>query len=322
LVCEVRFCADKREAAQFGSIYLFSLLTEISMRPISLEGLEKPASVDAGAVPMLQWLKIEDLLVDPTYQRPIAGQGRRNVIRIAQSFSWSCFSPVVVSPIEGGKFAIIDGQHRTTAAALVGFDSVPCQVVIAAREDQAIAFKAINGITVPISPMAMYSAAVVAREPWAIEVADVCLRADVELLRYPLPVERQRPGQTMAVGAIARCLNRYGRSTLITALQCVTQTNNNVPGALTARIIRALCEVLHGNQFWRDSGLILLEAFDSIDLAALQSEAMLHIGPMRTSQVEIMTERIQAELSMLMPCPQKPSQVWSQDMREIQGADS
>jgi hypothetical protein len=295
---------------------------EISMRPISTEGLEKPTSVDAGAVPMLQWLKIEDLLVDPAYQRPIAGRGRRNVIRIAQTFSWSCFSPVVVSPIEGGKFAIIDGQHRTTAAALAGFDSVPCQVVIAAREHQAIAFKAINGVTVPISPMALYSAAVVAREPWAVDVADVCLRADVELLRYPLPVERQRAGQTMAVGAIARCLNHYGQATLITALQCVTQTNNNVPGALTARIIRAVCEVLHGNQLWRDSGLTLLEAFDSIDLAALQSEAALHTGPTRTSQVEILTERIQAELSMLMPHPQMPPETWPQGIRELEGADS
>ncbi|MGO4526460.1 ParB N-terminal domain-containing protein [Microvirga sp. 2MCAF35] len=292
------------------------------MRPISTEGLEKPTGIDAGAVPMLQWLKIEDLLVDPTYQRPIVGQGRRNVIRIAQSFSWACFSPVVVSPIEGGKFAIIDGQHRTTAAALAGFDSVPCQVVIATQEDQAIAFKAINGVTVPISPMALYSAAVVAREPWALEVADVCLRADVELLRYPLPVERQRPGQTMAVGAIARCLNRYGQATLITALQCVTQTNNNVPGALTARVIRAICEVLHSNPVWRDGGLTLLEAFDSIDLAALQSEATLHTGPTRTSQVEFMMERIRSELSVLMPGKEISLQTWSHGVQEFQGATS
>ena len=103
------------------------------MRSISTEGLEKPVNVSAGAVPMLQWLRIEDLLVDPAYQRPIVGQGQRNVMRIAKAFSWSCFSPVVVSPIEGGKFVIIDGQHRTTAAALIGFDSVPCQVVIASR---------------------------------------------------------------------------------------------------------------------------------------------------------------------------------------------
>jgi hypothetical protein len=78
------------------------------MRSISTEGLERPVNISAGAVPMLQWLRIEDLLVDPAYQRPVVGQGRRNVMRIAKAFSWSCFSPVVVSPIEGVKFVIID----------------------------------------------------------------------------------------------------------------------------------------------------------------------------------------------------------------------
>src|ERR1700733_1143860 len=126
------------------------------MRLITTEGFVKPKAISAGAAPMLQWLKVADLIVDPAYQRPIIGNGRRNVEQIARTFCWSCFAPVVVSPVEGGKFAIIDGQHRTTAAALVGFDSVPCQAVIAAREEQAAAFKAINGTTTPISQMALH----------------------------------------------------------------------------------------------------------------------------------------------------------------------
>jgi hypothetical protein len=200
------------------------------MRPISTEGFEKPESVAAGSVPMLQWMKIADLVIDPTYQRPIIGKGRLIVDRIARSFSWSCFSPVVVSPVEGGKFAIIDGQHRTTAAAILGIERVPRQIVIAAQEEQAAAFKAINGTTTPISQMALHAAALVAEEPAAIQVAHVCACADVELLRYPLAVDRQRLGQTMAAGAIARCLKQYGEATVIAALQCVTRTSNNKTG--------------------------------------------------------------------------------------------
>src|SRR5947209_9982384 len=139
------------------------------MRRISTEGFERPASLDPGPAPMLQWLRIDDLVLDPSYQRPIVGKGRRNVDLIARDFSWSCFAPVVVSPIEGGKFAIIDGQHRTTAAKLVGLESVPCQVVIAARDEQARAFKAINGLTTPISRMALHAAALVAKESWAVQ---------------------------------------------------------------------------------------------------------------------------------------------------------
>jgi hypothetical protein len=271
------------------------------VRVISTEGFQKPTAVAAGAAPMLQWLKIADLVVDPTYQRPIVGKGRQNVDRIAKAFSWSCFAPVVVSPVEGGKFAIIDGQHRTTSAAVLGFESVPCQIVIAAREEQAAAFKAINGTTTPISQMALHAAALVATEPWAVQVAHVCTCAQVELLRYPVPTNKQSPGQTMAVGAITRCLRQYGEATLITALQCVTQTGNNRPGALSARTIKALCYVLHGDRERRESGLALLEAFDSVDLMSIQEESALDAAVNKVGRVQAIADRIRAALNRHLP---------------------
>ena len=247
-------------------------------------------------------------MVDPSYQRPIIGKGRRNVDRIARAFSWSCFAPVVVSPVEGGKFAIIDGQHRTTAAALAGFDSVPCQIVIAAREEQAAAFRAINGITTPISRMALHAAAVVAGDPGAERLREVCQRGGAELLRYPVPIEKQSPGQTMAIGAIEQCLQRYGEDTLITALQCVTQTANNIPGVLSGRTIKALCQVLHKDRAWRDSGLVLLEAFDSVDLSELQSRACVDAAVRRLGRVQALADRIRSELERVMPRhPEVPS---------------
>jgi hypothetical protein len=271
------------------------------MRPISTEGFERPKSVSAGAVPMLQWLKIADLVVDPAYQRPIVGKGRQNVDRIARSFSWSCFAPVVVSPVEGGKFAIIDGQHRTTSAAILGIESVPCQIVIAAREEQAAAFKAINGTTTPISQMALHAAALVASEPWAVQIAHVCACAQVELLRYPVPADKQSPGQTMAVSAIDRCLKQYGEATLITALQCITQTSNNQPGALSARTIKALCAVLHSDPEHRDRGLALLEAFDAIDIMSVQDASAVDAAVKKVGRVQAMADRIHHELVRLLP---------------------
>jgi ParB-like nuclease domain len=269
------------------------------MRAISIEGFEKPKAVSAGAVPMLQWLNIAELIVDPAYQRPIVGKGRRNVDRIARTFTWACFAPVVVAPVAGGKFAIIDGQHRTTAAALAGFDCVPCQIVIAAREEQAAAFKAINGVTTPISRMALHAAALMAGESWAIRLADVCARAEIELLRYPVPLDNQAAGQTMAVGAIDQCLKRHGEETLITALQCVTQTTNNRPGMLSARLIKALYAVLDADHHMRDSGLGLLEAFDTIDLAELQENAAVAAAVKTISRVQALAEQIRLEINRM-----------------------
>lgn len=242
------------------------------MRQISIDGFEPPKVSVPGAVPMLQWIKIKDLVVDMSYQRPIVGRGRINVARIARDFRWTFFAPVVVSPVEGGSFAIIDGQHRTTAAALCGFDSVPCQVVIAAQGEQAAAFKAINGVITPITPMALYAAALTAQEGWAIEITDICAEADVTLLRYPITTDRQAPGQTMAVGALRACLRRYDRKNLVIALRCITQSRNNKPGMLSARVIKALCESVSSFSDLEEYEERVLAAAANLDLDSILRE--------------------------------------------------
>ena len=268
------------------------------MKPISTEGFEKLDSISTGEVPVLQWMRISDLIVDHTYQRPIVGKGSHNVVRIARSFNWSCFTPVVISPVEGGKFAIIDGQHRTTAAVLVGIDSVPCQIVIAARKEQAAAFKAINGVTTAISRMALQHAALISNETTAIQIADVCNHAGVELLRFPVPMDKQRPGQTMAVGAIAKCLKQHGEDTLLIALECVTRTSNNQVGVLSARTIKALCDVIHKR---RDDGPTLIKAFDNIDLVGLMEESIVDAAVNKIGRTQAMADLINAELSHILP---------------------
>lgn len=69
-------------------------------------------------------------------------------------------------------------------------------------------------------------------------------------------------GQTQAIGALTRCLKLYGRDTLITSLQCITQTADGNAGFVKATIIEALCQVLHEVPTWRDSGDALLRAMD------------------------------------------------------------
>lgn len=237
-------------------------------RKISINGLEGvPHPTDFGSAAMLQWLKIADLVVDPSYQREITGTGRQNIRRIASEFSWSKFAPVIVSPVEGGKYAIVDGQHRTTAAAICGLEQVPCAVIMLDRSGQAAAFKAINGATTKMSSMAMFHAAVLAGDPDAVAVKEICDCAGVTVLRYPVATNFQKPGETMAATAIERMFKRHGRDTLITALQCITETSENT-GLLVAPIITALCEILSENPEWRDAGSRLLEVFDEIDLEA------------------------------------------------------
>ena len=240
--------------------------------PISIEGFTRPPRLPAmGPAPQLQWIKIADLVVDPSYQRAIARQGRENVHRIAAGFDWTKFAPVIVAPIEGGLFAIVDGQHRTTAAALVGVMQVPCLVVLADGAGQAAAFRAINGATTKVHPLALHHAAVQAGDVEACALHMACLEAGVVILRYPRAKDRINPGETLALEVLSKGWRALGDRKFKRALTCVTATRNNVPGALCADVLRALFHLGDriGAAEWDD----LVRTFGEIDLLWWLQEA-------------------------------------------------
>ena len=173
-------------------------------------------------------------------------------MQIAENFDWSKFAPVIVAPVEGGQFAIVDGQHRTTAAMLRNIEQVPCQVVQADRAKQAAAYAAVNGNITKTTPQQLYHARLAANDPDAFEIANVCSAAGVEVIRRNIPLSEMKVGQTQAIGALTRCLKLYGRDTLITSLQCITQTADGNAGFVRATIIEALCQVLHDAPAWRE----------------------------------------------------------------------
>lgn len=236
------------------------------------------APADLGAVPMLQWVPIADLRVDPTYQREIGGPGSKNVWRIATAFDWIKFSPVIVAPVEGGLFAIIDGQHRVTAAAAIGIEKVPCQVVIADRKRQAEAFVSVNGATTKMTPMQMFAARVQAGEAAAIEVRDAATAVGVKILRNPKAETEMRRGETMAVGALERVASQYGAPLLTLTLRCILEsTNGERPAILRAPIISAVAVCLYDHpEFRRAPGLI--RAFDRFNLWVLLTKAQEQSG--------------------------------------------
>jgi len=210
---------------------------------------------------MLDWLPVERFVVDNTYQREVGKRGRSNIQHIAEHFDWSKFAPVIVAPVEGGHYAIVDGQHRTTAAMLRGIDRVPCQVVQVDRAQQAAAYAAVNGNITKTTPQQLFHARLAAGDKDAHELKEVCDAGCVEILRRNLILAKMRVGQTQAAGALLRCLRDYGRDVLITALQCITQTSDGNAGFVRATIVEALCQVLKGNE-WLDSGEALLRAMD------------------------------------------------------------
>jgi hypothetical protein len=95
--------------------------------PSTLRTISSPLRLSAtGQLRSWIWIEVKRLVTDKTYQREISRAGSINVERIAEYFEWAKFSPVIVAPVKGGMFSIIDGQHRATAAMLRGIEKVPC----------------------------------------------------------------------------------------------------------------------------------------------------------------------------------------------------
>lgn len=223
-----------------------------------------PAS-EVGERPELQWVKISKLRIDPRYQREIGRRGTENILAIVPAFKWAKFAPVVIAPIAGGLFAIVDGQHRTTAAALRGFESVPCVIIAVSGADQADAFVAINANVTAMSPLQLHAARLAAGNTAAAALTEVCKEAGVTICRYPVPANKIKPGETLAVAMLQATLDKYGRDVLVAALSCITQTRRGNPGKIRFQIVGALCAVLEAEPEWlkdRKALIFRMQTFD------------------------------------------------------------
>ena len=246
------------------------------LQPLDASQFPPPERVNAGQAPELAFVPLANLRVDRAYQRPVLGRGKTTIKRIVASFRWSHFSPLIVAPLEGSEpqlYAVVDGQHRATAALACGFGTVPAYVISADRREQARAFSAINGCTTKITPMQLHHSALEAADEDALRVQRVADAAGVILLRYPVAANFQKPGQTMAIGGVKDAIKRHGDATVITALQCITETENNLPGVICGPAIKGLCAALDARPRWREAGTVLFDVMDELDIGTVLDTA-------------------------------------------------
>ena len=240
------------------------------MERLTIEGFKAPARREHGAVPNLQWLAIADLVVDPAYQRTMTPWSRKHVEQIAEDFDWSLFSPVVAAPVVGGKFALIDGQHRSTAALLVGETHVPAMVVIADRARQAKSFAAINGSTFKMTSMAVFKAALASGEPDHVRCAAIAAECGVRILTYPCAANRQQPGDTMAAASLMRAMVEHGEGALRLALTALMASKGDKRGLVDSANVRALARIFRERPMKAETVRL---AFARIDMRAVRAEA-------------------------------------------------
>lgn len=185
------------------------------LRPIDVSSLEPFTPADQPA-PMLDWVPIEKIVVDDDFQRPLNRNNWEAIRRIAANFQWSRFSPVLLAPVEGGRFSCIDGQHRTHAAALCGFERVPAMIATVSKAEQARAFVHVNSSQIRVTAPQVLRAALAAQEGWAVECRDAVQAAGCTLMLYNKTTADKKPGEVFAV-QLVRSLVTSGKAWAVTA---------------------------------------------------------------------------------------------------------
>lgn len=172
------------------------------LRHIDISDATAVKHAPVGDRPELIWVNIADLRIDDRYQRPLARGNWAAITNIANSFDWAQFAPVVVAPLDERTFALIDGQHRAHAAALVGLDQIPAMRANVPVDRQAAAFAAINSQRTAMTPHHMFKAALVAKAPWAVDSDLAVSQAGCRLMTSNRSYKERRPRQVFAVAMV------------------------------------------------------------------------------------------------------------------------
>lgn len=233
-----------------------------------------------GRPPHLGWLAISTLRTNPAYQRPISAKGRDTIAKIVAGFSWGRFSPLIVRQVPGSDplYEIIDGQHRATAALSIGYERVPAMIVQASDEEAARIFASVNGTVTPMSPLAVYKAALAGGEQWALDIKAAAEAAGCKILRYPVPFSQQKPFQTQSIGTIRKVWQQTTDPRLLPATfkLLVASVGSDARGFLTSSLIQNWSRILASRPGWIANIDSVCEAMrlGAIDLMSAEAQVI------------------------------------------------
>lgn len=199
----------------------------------------KPAPIrEIGPRPELAWLPLAKLKVDRSYQR---NMDKSHVNRLASGFAWAAFKPLTVTPGDFGGWWVVDGQHEAEAARLVGVDEVPCMIVATSTSQAAAAaFVAMNKNRKAITGVDLYYGALVAKEPWALQIERLLKDAKLGVCRNGLP----KPMETKSISSLKVLCKRVGGESVKRMLAIIGTVWPSEPKAFRERPMLSIARLI------------------------------------------------------------------------------
>lgn len=247
-------------------------------------------------MPGLIWVPITDLRIDDAYQRPILTRGWKQIEWIANNFTWASFTPVLVARTADGSFLLIDGQHRSHAAWMAGYDKVPALCVEASQAEQARAFSSVNSRTTQITPHQIFKAALFAGETWAVDCDRIVTEAGCRLMRSNASQQARKPAEVFVVGLIREMVENLEGDAVFAGLKALRQSQPGQDVDLwSQQVLRPWLKAVASNSAYLS--VDLTGALDRcVDLFLLEEKAARQAKETREPKARILRELICAAL--------------------------
>jgi hypothetical protein len=257
-----------------------------------------PAPV--GPLPTIEWIHLQRLSIDHTYQRsPENVASRRLIAGIAARFDWRLCAPLVVSRRADDTLTIIDGQHRWLAARRrQDIPQLPCCVFrYASMEEEARMFIVANRARKPINRLDDYHAALAAKDEDALEIQQLVTSAGLSIARTTSSAACP-PGEIAFTSAIASAIRQFGPPIVSAALTNLAVAFPNQRLTHGATILGALVRILaqRGADFDPDRLMSALQTQTSDEWGSFAARS--HGGPGRIAAVRAAIMDVYDQLSL------------------------
>lgn len=203
--------------------------------------------------PVLDWVDIDLLQVDNSYQRNTEGTRSQSIINtIIKGFDWNEFAPLVVAKTPEG-YNIIDGQHRFIAASKLKINKLPCYIIQKANKDkQADTFVGINKNRVAVNYFALHKARLAKNDELALKIEDFCFNNDIKI---PASGYVSKPNHTLALNTIGQQIKKHNEGYLSEAVRLIKEAFPTMLGQIKPDILNTLIKVKQNHKV-RDEELI------------------------------------------------------------------
>jgi len=195
-----------------------------------------------GSPPTLEWIAVDRLSVDESYQRATdSTRSRKLITRISNDWNWHFCQPLAVARRVDGSLFVIDGQHRLAAAVARGdLPHLPC-VVISGTDSgtEAAAFVALNTQRQALSQGNIFNAMLASSDETAKHVSELLAQTGWRMARTSNPTY-WKAGDLFCAPMIVKAVKMYGEEAVRNGLTALREAYPDKPVANVATLLTAL----------------------------------------------------------------------------------